>query len=50
MPTRWIAYVKVLVHAVCLLPFLKLIRLYRSGALGLMADPVLFITLQGFRR
>jgi len=50
MPTRWIAYVKVLVHAVCLLPFLKLIVLYRSGALGLMADPVLYITLQGFRR
>jgi sulfoxide reductase heme-binding subunit YedZ len=45
MPTRWIPYVKVLVHAVCLLPFLKLIVLYRSGALGLMADPVLYITL-----
>ena len=44
MPTRWIPYVKVLVHAVCLLPFLKLIVLYRSGALGLMADPVLYIT------
>ena len=45
MPTRWIPYVKVLVHAVCLLPFLKLIMLYRSGTLGLMADPVLYITL-----
>jgi sulfoxide reductase heme-binding subunit YedZ len=29
---------------VCLLPFLKLIELYRSGALGLMADPVNYIT------
>src|ERR1700757_1275735 len=45
MPTRWIPYVKVLVHAACLLPFLKLIMLYRSGTLGLMADPVLYITL-----
>jgi methionine sulfoxide reductase heme-binding subunit len=44
MPTRWIPYVKVLVHVVCLLPFLKLIEQYRSGALGLMADPVLYIT------
>jgi methionine sulfoxide reductase heme-binding subunit len=46
MPTRWIAYVKVLVHAVCLLPLLKLIEQYRSGAMGLMADPVNWITHQ----
>jgi sulfoxide reductase heme-binding subunit YedZ len=46
MPTRWIPYVKVLVHIVCLLPFLKLIEQYRSGALGLMADPVLYLTHQ----
>ena len=44
MPTRWIPYVKALVHLVCLLPFFKLIELYRSGGLGLMADPVNYIT------
>jgi sulfoxide reductase heme-binding subunit YedZ len=44
MPTRWIPYVKVLVHAVCLLPFLRLLYEYYSGALGLMADPVNSIT------
>jgi sulfoxide reductase heme-binding subunit YedZ len=32
------------VHLVCLLPFLKLLDLYRSGGFGLMADPVLWIT------
>jgi methionine sulfoxide reductase heme-binding subunit len=46
MPTRAIPYVKVLVHLVCLLPFLKLLEQYRSGELGLMADPVLWITHQ----
>jgi sulfoxide reductase heme-binding subunit YedZ len=44
MPTRWIPYVKALVHIVCLLPFVKLIEMYRSGALALMADPVNWIT------
>jgi len=44
MPTRWIPYVKVLVHLVCLLPVLKLIGQYRSGALGLIADPINYIT------
>src|ERR1700751_1849872 len=44
MPTRWIPYVKVLVHIVCLSPFAELIQMYRSGALGLMADPVNYIT------
>ena len=44
MPTRWIPYVKVLVHLVCLLPALKLIEQYQSGAFGLMADPVNRIT------
>jgi sulfoxide reductase heme-binding subunit YedZ len=44
MPTRWIPYVKVLVHLVCLLPFLKLLWLYHSDGFGLMADPVLWIT------
>jgi sulfoxide reductase heme-binding subunit YedZ len=46
MPTKWIPYVKALVHVVCLLPFLELIQMYRSGALGLMADPVNYITHQ----
>ena len=32
-------------HAVCLLPFLKLMVLCRSGALGLVADPAFYITL-----
>jgi methionine sulfoxide reductase heme-binding subunit len=44
MPTKIIPYVKVLVHLVCLLPVLKLIQDYRSGALGLLADPVNWIT------
>jgi sulfoxide reductase heme-binding subunit YedZ len=44
MPTRWIAYIKVLVHIVCLLPALQLVQMYRSGALALMADPVNWIT------
>ena len=46
MPTRLIPYVKVLVHLVCLLPFLDLLRKYQSGAFGLMADPVNWITHQ----
>jgi sulfoxide reductase heme-binding subunit YedZ len=46
MPTKWIPYIKVLVHLVCLVPFIKLIRMYQSGALGLMADPVNYITHQ----
>jgi sulfoxide reductase heme-binding subunit YedZ len=46
MPTRWIPYVKVLVHLVCLLPLLELIQMYESGALGLKADPVNWITHQ----
>src|SRR5471032_1727494 len=46
MPTKWIPYVKVLVHLVCLLPLLQMVQMYRSGALGLMADPVNWITHQ----
>jgi sulfoxide reductase heme-binding subunit YedZ len=44
MPTRWIPYVKALVHLACLLPVIKLVEMYRSGALALMADPVNYIT------
>lgn len=46
MPTKWIPYVKALVHIVCLLPFLSLLQQFRSGALGLLADPVNYITHQ----
>jgi sulfoxide reductase heme-binding subunit YedZ len=46
MPTRWIPYVKVLVHLICLLPLLQMLEMYHSGALGLMADPVNWITHQ----
>jgi sulfoxide reductase heme-binding subunit YedZ len=46
MPTRWIPYVKVLVHLLCLWPFLGLLELYRSGALAAQADPINFITHQ----
>jgi sulfoxide reductase heme-binding subunit YedZ len=44
MPTRLIPYVKALVHLVCLLPVLLLLQMFHSGALGLMADPVNYIT------
>jgi sulfoxide reductase heme-binding subunit YedZ len=44
MPNKWIPYVKALVHLICLLPAFQLIRMYRSGALALMADPVNWIT------
>jgi sulfoxide reductase heme-binding subunit YedZ len=46
MPTRSIPYAKALVHLVCLVPVAQLIQMYRSGALGLMADPVNYITHQ----
>src|SRR5580698_11049379 len=46
MPTRLIPYVKVLVHLICLVPAFDLMRMYQSGALGLMADPVNYITHQ----
>ena len=35
MPTKWIPYVKALVHLLCLLPFVELLRMYNSGAFGL---------------
>ena len=44
MPNKWIPYVKVLVHLVCLLPAIELVQMYRSGGLGLMADPINWIT------
>jgi len=44
MPNKWIPYAKVAVRLACLLPAFKLIQMYRSGALALMADPVNWIT------
>ena len=44
MPGRAIPYVKVMVHVVCLWPFLYLMHLYWVGALATLSDPVKFIT------
>ena len=44
MPNRVIPYVKVLVHLLCLLPALMLLRMYFNGTLALEADPVNYIT------
>ena len=44
MPGRAIPWIKVLVHLVCLLPLLYLLRASRSGALAAEADPVNWIT------
>ncbi len=44
MPTRAIPYFKTLVHLLCLLPALYLLRMYRNGSLANEADPVNFIT------
>jgi sulfoxide reductase heme-binding subunit YedZ len=41
---RTIRYVKVLVHLLCLLPALVLLRMYMNGTLALEADPVNYIT------
>ena len=44
MPTRLIPYIKIVVHLLCLAPFLYLLQQYRSGALFLYADPTALIT------
>ena len=44
MSARAIVWVKVAVHAACLLPFLYLLERYRNGSLALDADPVNSIT------
>ena len=44
MPTRVIPYVKVLVHLLCLVPFLGLVWWYKSGGLAAQADPVNSLT------
>jgi len=44
MPSRAVPYLKVVVHALCLLPALFLLRMYLNGSLALEADPVNYIT------
>jgi sulfoxide reductase heme-binding subunit YedZ len=44
MPTRWIPYVKIVAHLLCLAPFLWLLDQYRTGALAQQADPVNYVT------
>jgi sulfoxide reductase heme-binding subunit YedZ len=44
MPNKLIPYVKVLLHLLCLWPFLWLLERFRSGALALETDPVATIT------
>src|SRR5277367_123796 len=44
MPKSAIIALKVLLHLLCLAPFAWLLHLFTSGALGLYADPVNYIT------
>ena len=44
MPTRLIPYVKVLVHLLCLAPFLYLLESYRNGSLAQQADATNYLT------
>ena len=44
MSKRAIIVLKVLVHLLCLVPFVSLVHFYTSGALALNADPVNYIT------
>jgi len=44
MPKRVIILLKVVVHLACLAPFVWLLHLYQNGSLGLLPDPVNFIT------
>jgi sulfoxide reductase heme-binding subunit YedZ len=44
MPSRAIPYLKVVVHVLCLLPFVYLLQQYRDGQLAAYADPVNYIT------
>jgi sulfoxide reductase heme-binding subunit YedZ len=44
MPSKVIPWLKVLVHAFCLLPALSFVWQYRSGALAALADPVNALT------
>jgi sulfoxide reductase heme-binding subunit YedZ len=44
MPSRIVPYVKAVLHALCLAPFLWLLGQYRTNALAAQADPVNYIT------
>ena len=44
MPKRAIITIKILLHLLCLAPFAWLLHLFTSGALGLYADPVNYVT------
>ena len=44
MSNRAIPYLKAVVHLLCLLPALMLLRMYFNGTLALEADPVNYIT------
>jgi sulfoxide reductase heme-binding subunit YedZ len=44
MPARAVPYLKVLVHLLCLVPFLGLVYMYKTGALANEPDPVNFLT------
>jgi methionine sulfoxide reductase heme-binding subunit len=44
MSKRAIILLKILVHLLCLAPFISLVRFYQSGALALNPDPVAYIT------
>jgi methionine sulfoxide reductase heme-binding subunit len=44
MPGRVIPYLKLIVHVMCMVPFVYLLLLYRAGTLATFPDPVNFIT------
>ena len=44
MLTRFIPFLKAIVHLLCLAPFLWLLHLYQDGALAVNPDPINFIT------
>lgn len=44
MPTRFVPLLKIVVHLLCLAPFLWLLHLYQAGTLALNPDPINFIT------
>ena len=44
MPSRWIPWVKVAVHVVCVWPFVFWLLLWKSGKLDALADPVNWLT------
>lgn len=44
MPNRLIPYAKVLVHLLCLVPFLLLLQWYRAGGIDTDPDPITYLT------